>query len=258
MNPIRIWAIAFNVFRETIRDRVLYLIGLFAVILVAAGPFLYQVSNGAENKILLDLGLAAIHFFGLVVAVFVGAGLVNKEIDKRTVFILVSKPLSRAEFMLGKHLGLGSVLALMLVLLTGVYGAVLVVQQIPSIPWDPIFWAIVFTLLELLLLVAAALLFGSFTSTLLATLYTIALYFVGHFSRSLLELGSITKNPVVGQLSQLFYLVLPDLERLNLKNDAVYGFLPDWSDLLASGAYGIFYTILLLSVAIGVFARRQF
>jgi ABC-type transport system involved in multi-copper enzyme maturation permease subunit len=95
VNIKRIWAIATNTFREVFRDRILYLAGLFAILLVLAVVLLSEVSAGAENKITLDLGLAAIELFGLIVAVFVGTGLVSKEIEKRTALVLIAKPMSR-------------------------------------------------------------------------------------------------------------------------------------------------------------------
>src|SRR4028118_1713145 len=102
----RIWAIASNGFREVIRDRVLYLIGFFALLLVLALQLLPEVAATTEDKIFLDFGLAAISILSVVVAIFVGTNLINKEIDKRTVLVLIPKPLNRAEFIIGKHLGL--------------------------------------------------------------------------------------------------------------------------------------------------------
>ena len=111
---LRIWAIAANSFREVIRDRILYFIGFFALLMAFAWRLLPEIAVGTHEKIFLDLGLAAIGLLGVIVAVFVGTGLINKEIDKRTILVLIPKPLSRAEFILGKHLGLSGVLAVML------------------------------------------------------------------------------------------------------------------------------------------------
>jgi len=114
MDAARVVAIAQNVFRETIRDRVLYLVMVFAVAMLGAIVLIPQVANQAHNKIIADLGLAAIHFLALVVAIFVGTGLVNKEIERRTVYVLIAKPMSRAEFIVGKHLGLSALLSVLL------------------------------------------------------------------------------------------------------------------------------------------------
>lgn len=259
MNLSRTLVIASNVFREVIRDRVLYLIGFFAIAFVAAASLLPQVSAGQENRIILDLGLAAISLLSLVIAVFVGTGLVNKEIEKRTVFVLISKPISRTEFILGKHWGLSAVLAVLMLCMTAIYLAVLTAKHIPF-PISSLLLASLFQFLELSLITAVAILFGVFTSSLLATLLTFAVYFMGHFSRDLLALSSISKNPGLEKVTEALYLVLPDLSRLDLKNQAVYGLslLPTPTELLGDAVYAIVYAVVLLLIATIVFSRRQF
>ncbi len=257
MNIFRIWAIAANVFREVIRDRILYVIGFFAIILALALRLLPEISVGADGKIFLDLGLAAMSLLGAIVAIFVGTGLINKEIEKKTVLILIPKPISRTEFIVGKHLGLSSVLAVMLGIMTAIYLLMLAWAKIPF-SLSSILISQAFLFLELALLTAVAILFGVFTSSILATLFSFGIYFMGHISRDLLKLGEITKNESIEQLTRSLYLVLPNLERFNLKNDAVYGLLPSTSELFSNLLYGILYIILLLTCANLIFARRQF
>jgi ABC-type transport system involved in multi-copper enzyme maturation permease subunit len=259
MNVGRVSVIATNVFREVIRDRFLYLIGFFAILFVAASTLVPYVSASTENQILADLGLATIGILSLVIAVFVGTGLINKEIEKRTVFVLIAKPISYSEFIVGKHLGLSAVLAVLVLAMTAIYAIVLSVYRIPY-PIGSILIATFYQFLELSLITAVAILFGVFTSSLLATLFTFAVYLMGHLSRDLLSLGNLAKNETIQQVTQGMYLVLPDLERLNLKNQAVYGveLLPQPLELLANAAYGVFYTVLLLAIAIVIFSRRQF
>jgi ABC-type transport system involved in multi-copper enzyme maturation permease subunit len=259
VNPGRVLVIAANVFREVIRDRVLYLVGFFAVAFVMVSALLPEVAAGTEEQILPDVGLAAISIFGLVIAVFVGTGLVNKEIENRTVYVLIAKPISHAEFIVGKHLGLSSVLAVLVAAMIMIYMAVLSFSQI-SYPVGSILVAALYQLLELSLITAVAILFGVFTSSLLATLFTFAVYLMGHFSQDLVALGSLAANSNVQRVTQVFYLVLPDLSRLNLKNQAVYGLqtLPQPLELLGNAVYGLFYIILLLAIAILIFSRRQF
>lgn len=255
----RILVVAINVFREVIRDRVLYLIGVFALLFVAAAALLPEVAAGAENKILQDLGLAAIALLSLVIAVFVGTGLVNKEIEKRTVFVLIAKPISRVEFIIGKHLGLTMVLAVLVSTMTLIYLAVLGFYQVPY-PLSSTLLAVVYLLLELSLITAVAILFGVFTSSLLATLLTFAVYLMGHFSRDLVALGNLSENSSIQRVTQVLYLVLPDLSRLDLKNQAVYGVaaLPAPVELLGHAVYGLLYTVLLLAIASLLFSRREF
>ena len=259
MNVKRVWVIAQNVFREVIRDRILYLIGFFAVILITISMLLPQISANTQDKILLDVGMAGIAIAGLVTAVFVGTGLVNKEIEKRTVFVLIAKPISRVEFIVGKHLGLTAVLAVLVTAMTVIYFGVLSVHQV-SYPAGSLVIAAFYTLLELSLITAIAILFGVFTSSLLSTILTFATYIMGHLSPDLVELAKLAENPSLEQLTENMYLILPDLSRLNLRNAAVYGseLMPSPTELLSSGVYAIAYIVLLLTIANLIFSRRQF
>ncbi|PSN15528.1 ABC transporter permease [filamentous cyanobacterium CCT1] len=255
----RVGVIARTVFLEVIRDRILYLVALFALVMVIARVLLPDISAGAENKILLDLGLAAIHLLSVIVAVFVGTGLINKEIEKRTVLVLIAKPVSRAEFIIGKHLGLTAVLAVLIAALGLIFVVLLGASGVPF-SLGSIGLALLFMALEAALLVAVAIVFGVFTSSLLATLLTFAVYLMGHLSQDMVAFGELSENPAVQRLTNTLYLVLPDLERLNLRNAAAYGMelLPTAAALGGHALYGLLYTALLLAVAILVFSRRQF
>lgn len=253
----RIWAIASNGFREVIRDRILYIIGLFALLLVIALRLLPEIAASTQDKIFLDVGLAAIELLGVIVAVFVGTGLINKEIEKRTVLVLIPKPLSRAEFIIGKHLGLSGVLAVLMVAMTAIYLILLSFSNI-KYPLGSILVSTLYLFLKLSLLTAVALIFGVFTSSLLATLLAFAVYLMGNLSRDIVAVGNLSRNSNIESLTQGLYLVLPDLSRLNLKNEVVYGILPSAPTLLMNAAYGVFYTILLLAIAVLIFSRREF
>jgi ABC-type transport system involved in multi-copper enzyme maturation permease subunit len=253
----RIWAIASNGFREVIRDRILYLIGLFTLLLLLALRLLPEIAATTQDKIFLDVGLAAIELLSVFVAVFVGTSLINKEIEKRTVLVLIPKPVTRAEFIIGKHLGLSGVLAVLLIALTLIYLILLSFSQI-EYPLASILVSTFYLFLKLSLLIAVALLFGVFTSSILATLLTLAVYLMGNLSRDIVTVGNLSRNSNLESLTQNLYLVLPDLSRLNLKNEAVYGILPSPQTLLSNGAYGVFYTVLLLAIAILIFSRREF
>lgn len=257
MNLRRTFVIAMNVFREVIRDRVLYLVGLFAVFLLLAVRLLPEIAAATENKIILDVGLAAMALLGLIIAVFVGTGLVNKEIEKRTVLALIAKPISRTEFIVGKHWGLSAVLAVLVLVMTVLYMGILSFSRV-DYPVGNILLSSLYLFLQLSLMTAVAILFGVFTSSLLATLLTFAVYLMGNFSRDLVAFGKLSKNPAIENLMQSIYLVLPDLARLDLKNQAVYGQLPPTDTLLVNAGYGLLYTVLLLSISILVFSRRQF
>lgn len=257
MNIKRIWAIATNCFLEVIRDRILYFLGFYALLFGLAVRVLPDVSATAGNKIVVDFGLGMIGILSVLVAIFVGTGLVNKEIEKRTILVLIPKPISRAELIIGKHLGLSAVIAVMLVAMTGIYFAFLAATQIP-LPTVPILISILYLFIELMLVIAVAIAFGVFTSSLLATLFSFGMYLMGNFSTDLVKLGEVSKNANVQWLAENVYTVLPDLSRLNFRNEVVYGVIPDSNILLSSAVYGIVYIILLQAIAIFVFSRRQF
>ncbi len=254
---LRIWAIAANSFREVIRDRILYFIGFFALLMAFAWRLLPEIAVGTHEKIFLDLGLAAIGLLGVIVAVFVGTGLINKEIDKRTILVLIPKPLSRAEFILGKHLGLSGVLAVMLGVMLVIYLLMLLGMKV-SFQALPLIVSVFYLGLELILIAAVAIAFGVFTSSILATLMTFGVYLMGHISKDLIQLGIISKNANILAITKNIYLILPDLERLNFRNEAVYGLLPSADVLIANALYSLVYTGLLLGISILIFSRRQF
>ncbi len=257
MSLSRIWAIAANGFREVIRDRILYFIGFFALLQIFALRFVPAIAVSTQDKILLDLGLGAIEILSVVVAIFVGTALINKEIEKRTVLVLIPKPLSRTELILGKHLGLSAVLAVMVALMAAIY-LILISWSGISYPLGTILVSLAYLLIELALLTAVAMLFGVFTSSILATLLSFGIYLMGNSSSELVKLGQLTKNDSVEFLAQIIYFILPDLSRLNLKNGAVYAYLPDFSQLVGNAFYGLIYTVLLLAIAIIIFSRREF
>ena len=254
---LRIWAIAANSFREVIRDRILYFIGFFALLMAFAWRLLPEIAVGTHQKIFLDLGLAAIGLLGIIVAVFVGTGLINKEIDKKTILVLIPKPLSRAEFILGKHLGLSGVLAVMLGVMLVIYLLMLLGMKV-SFQALPLIVSVFYLGLELILIAAVAIAFGVFTSSIIATLMTFGVYLMGHISKDLIQLGIISKNPNILAITKNIYLILPDLERLNFRNEAVYGLLPSADVLIANALYSLVYTGLLLGISILIFSRRQF
>ncbi|PSB03033.1 ABC transporter permease [Merismopedia glauca] len=257
MSLVRIGAIATNGFREVIRDRILYLIGLFAIFMMICSRLLPEISAGTTNKILPDLGLATMTILAVIVTIFVGTGLINKEIEKKTVLTLIPKPVSRAEFIIGKHLGLAAVLAVLVASMMAIYLLILTVSGI-SYPIYSLLVAAFFLFLELCLIAAAGLMFGVFTSSILATLLSFAIYLIGHLSQDMVRLSNLTQNPSFEQLTNWLYLFLPNLSRLDLKNDAVYGVLPPADVLWSNALYGVVYTVLFLAIATIIFSRREF
>ena len=259
MNLGRILVLATNVFREVVRDRILYIIGFYTLILAAAMRLFPEFAASTEDKMFLDFGLGVMSILGLIVAVFVGTGMINKEIEKRTVLVLITKPVSYSEFITGKYLGLLTVLATLIAAMTAIYLVFLQFGNIPhSIP--SILIAAIFLFLQLSLVSAVAITLGVFTSSLLATALTFAVYLMGNITQDLVKLGRLGGNKSVESLTQGLYLLLPDLSRLDLKNDAVYGLaaLPDSMALITNAGYALFYSVILLAIAIGIFSKREF
>lgn len=259
MSGFRIWTIAANGFRETIRDRVLYIIGFYALVLALAVRILPEVSAALEDPILLDLGLALMGLLGAIMAIFVGTTLINKEVEKRTVLVLLPKPLTRAELILGKHLGLWAVLGVAIVLMGTFYFLLLfTVTRLAVIPVAGLVMAMVYLWLELAVLIAVALFFGSFTQSALATLLSFGVYGIGHLNTDWVELARLSESPGVKRLLNGLYVILPDLSRLNWRNDGVFGLVPTAGEFAVDLLYTASYTAVLLILGILIFNRRQF
>jgi Cu-processing system permease protein len=253
----RICAIATNVFREVMRDRILYLIAFYAGAIFLANYLLPEVAAATEKKILLDLTLAAMPVIGLIVAIFVGTNLVNKEIEKRTVFVLIAKPVSRAEFVIGKHFGLSAVLAVLITAMSAIAIAILFIAKV-SFSLPNLLISSGFLFLQLSLISAIAILFSVFTSSLLAMMFTFGIYLMGQLSQDIVKFGKLTKNSSIESATQALYMVLPDLARLDLKNQAVYNLIPPPQILLGNLVYALLYITFALAVASLIFSRREF
>jgi Cu-processing system permease protein len=253
----RVQVIASNVFREVMRDRVLYFLAFYTAALLLANWMLPHIASVTDRKILLDLSLAAMQVLGLVLVFFVGSGLINREIEKRTIVTLMAKPVRRSELVFGKHLGLMAVLAVLIAAMTAIYILTMELTRTPY-PQTATLLSCGFLWLQLSLVGAVSIAFGSIMSTLLATMMTIATYFVGTLTTDMVALGKATKNATIEQVTRALYLILPDLSRLDLKNEAVYNILPAAGDLVQSAAYGILYTVVILTFSSFIFSRREF
>ncbi|MEL7474922.1 MAG: ABC transporter permease [Cyanobacteria bacterium J06555_12] len=257
LNVNRVWAIAHNVFREMVRDKILYLVLLFLAVMTGAVLLIPDIANGAEVTVVLNIGLAGINILALLVAAFLGPNLINKEIEKRTMYLLVAKPISRAELLVGKHIGMSVLISVLLAIMTPIYlGGVAMLQT--DLPFGSLVLAILFIFLEQVVILGAAIMFGVITSSLIATLLTLALYVMGHLSQTLLQFASNMDASATKTIMQGLFLILPNFTRLNLKNDAIYAQLPSPADMGFSALYSLCYATALLSIAVIVFSRRQF
>jgi ABC-type transport system involved in multi-copper enzyme maturation permease subunit len=248
--------IARNTFKEAVRDRVLYLLLFFAAVSILFARVLALLTVGDRVKIIKDIGLASISLFGALMAILIGTGLVYKEIEKRTIYTLLSKPLRRHEFLIGKFLGLVLTLAVLLAAMSLIF-LVLVLVHTGTIEWS-LLLAVLYIFFELVLITAVAILFSSFSTPILSSLFALAFYLIGHFSWSLETL--LKKIPAGATRTVLLfvYTLLPDLENFNIKSEVVHGLPVAGAHLLYSAAYGLVYTAFILGLAIVIFRRRDF
>jgi ABC-type transport system involved in multi-copper enzyme maturation permease subunit len=255
----RIAAIARNTFREAVRDRVLYNLVLFVLLLTAAAIFIGELSGGQERKIIVDLGLSAMLLFGVFIAIFVGVALVFKEIERRTIYAIFSKPVTRGEFLVGKYLGLCLTLLVNVVVMgLGISLALLYVSR----GWDPLvitIWpAVLLIYVELMIVTGVALLFSSFSSPALSALLTFFVFVIGHFSSDLKTLASSMGSISARWLFAALYYLLPNLANYSFITAAAHGQLPDARHTMAVIAYALTYIIVILASATLIFRRRNF
>ena len=248
--------IALNTFREAKRDRILYLLFFFAALSIAASRVLAILTVGDRIKIVMDVGLASISIFGVLMAILMGTGLVYKEIDKKTIFTLLSKPIHRVEFILGKFLGLVLTLAVMTGLMTLIFLILLFLHTF-RIEWAMLV-AVAYIFLELILLTAVAILFSTFSTPILSSIFSLSFYVIGHMSWGLEALIRKIRPGFSRTLAQFLYMVLPDLENFNFKTEVVHGLaipagIHAWAVL-----YGLLYTAFILGLAVLIFRRRDF
>jgi ABC-type transport system involved in multi-copper enzyme maturation permease subunit len=255
----RIAAIARNTFREAVRDRVLYNLVVFVLLLSVSAIFLGAASASQDAKIIVDLGLSAMLLFGAFIAVFVGVGLVWKEIERRTVYAIFAKPVGRGEFLLGKYLGLCVTLAVNVAVMGAGVTLVLLYVVRGTTPLLLALWPTVALIyLELTILTGVALLFSAFSSPLFAVFGSLAVFLIGHFTADLKGFGDLFDAAVVrGALVALYY-ALPNLSTFSQITPAAYGIAPTPAHLAAALAYAAAWDVALLAAATLLFARRDF
>jgi len=255
----RIAAIARNAFREAVRDRVLYNLVLFVLLLTAGAIFLGELSGGQERRIIVNLGLSAMLLFGVFISIFVGVGLVYKEIERRTIYAIFSKPVGRGEFLLGKYLGLCVTLLVNVVVMgAGVSLALIFVSR----GWDPLalrIWpAILLIYVELMILTSIALLFSSFSSPALSALLTFFVFIIGHFSADLKSLAGSRGSMAARWLFAALYYLLPNLANYSYITPAALGQAPEPASVMAAMLYAVIYVGVVLAAATLVFSHRNF
>ncbi len=253
---LRIHTLAANTLREAIRNKLLYTLLGFGILMIGSGVLVSTLSYVEVHEILQDVGLAAIRLFSAGIAIFVGIGLIHGEVDRRTIFTILSKPVSRTEFLVGKFVGLTMTVWLQLALMALAFAFVSWGVGAPLGAGHGI--AIALIGLELMVLVAIATLFSAFTTPMLAALFTVGLWTIGHLSRQLQALGQQSDVESVSSISTWIFRLMPDFEVFNKTLEAVHGLPIEGGEVAMAFVYAIGYMIVTLTLGSMVFNRRDF
>lgn len=248
--------IALNTFRENLRDKILYSLLIFAAFLMGASILLGALTIAEQEKIIADMGLASINVIGVIIAIFVGIGLVSKEIERRTIYTILAKPISRSQFILGKYLGLVITLGVNLVIMFDVFLLTLWMTQVPITM--VLVQAVALMMVEFLVVTATALFFSTFSTPTLSAALTLGFYFIGHLTSDLKALAEKSSSEVTKAVMTALYYLCPNLEVLNIKGQAVSGVSLAWSYQVSATLYGLLYASLLLAGAAAIFQKRDF
>ena len=249
-------SISKNTFREAVRDRVLYNLIVFVLLITACAIFLGELTAGKEARTIVNLGLSTMLLFGVFIAIFVGIGLVSKEIEKRTLYTIFSKPIGRGEFIIGKYLGLCLTLFVnILIMGFGVSLALLYVEG-GNLAFS-IWGAIILIFLELTIITAVAILFSSFSSPALSALLTFFIFIIGHFSTSLRDFADNMGSSLAQFFFGFIYYLLPNFSHFEFVTLAANGNFPSINLIGGALAYTLVYNSILLAITILIFNRRN-
>ena len=251
----RMYALAVNTFREAVRDRVLYSILFFAAGVILVSLLLQEVTIGDQAKVVRSVGQGAIDLFGSIIAMFLGVSLVWKELERKTVYTILSKPIPRWLFILGKYLGLVLTVTVEVLILLLVYVLLMVFQQ--GFPPPVVFVSTGLLLLELMLLTAWATLFSAYSAPTTASAFTLAVFVIGHLADDVWLYGSEAPDPTVQAIARALYWVLPNFEIFNIREYAVHERPIPWERVWPAIGYGLGYTTVVLAGAVAVFQRKD-
>ena len=254
--PGRILSVAVNTFRETIRNKILYAILAFALLVIGLSYFLADLSMGDMPRIIANVGLACIHIFGVIMAVFLGITLVSQEVERKTVYLILSRPVARWEFVVGKAAGLcGTLFLTTLVMAATLF---LVHAGYGASPEPGILVASAGIWMELVLLTCLASLFSSFTTPVLSAIFILSMFLIGHVSGDLLVFGSRAASGTARVVSAALFYLLPNLENFNWKNEVVYGGASSPARIPLASGYLLAYCAAVLVLACLIFSRKDF
>lgn len=252
----RILAIASNTFREAIRNKVLYSLVFFAVGMILSSAILGQLSLHEEVKVIKDFGLTALSGFGVLIAIFIGVSLVYKEVDRRTIFVLMPKPIRRFEFILGKYVGIVGTLGVLVLVMSAFLFLLLMGYDEP---FDPtLAKAVLLIFVEIMVMTSVAVFFSSFSTPFLSGFFTLGVFVMGRLAFDLRGLTSKVQNVVLDHVLIGVSRILPNLEDFNIGGKVVHKAYVSWSYVGYSSAYGLAYIGIVLLLATLLFNRRDF
>jgi ABC-type transport system involved in multi-copper enzyme maturation permease subunit len=253
----RVTSISFNTFREAVRDRVLYNLIFFALLLVAASLLFGQISIGIERIVLVNLGLTAISIFGIVIAIFIGIGLVSKEMDKRTLYTVLARPVRRWEFILGKFFGLVGTLVVNTVFMAiGFFAALLFLVHRFQRSDAYLLVALYFIVLQFVIVTSLALLFSSFSSPLLSAIFAFSIFIIGTFAEDLRAFAAMAQGPARYLAMGLAHLV-PNFAALNVISSVAHEQPVAGMLVLFNSLYALLYATAAIAAAALIFERRN-
>ncbi len=252
----RMLAVARNTVREVLRERIVLILALFGVALVAASQVLSPLALGEGRKVVTDFGLAGSALLATLCVVFLGSSLLYKELDRRTIYAVMAKPIHRAEFLFGKFVGLWATTGFLLVGMTVILLALLTVVHRET-PWN-LLGSLLLTLIELGIVTALVIFFSSFTTPGLTAFFTIAVVVAGNFADEFLYFGVQGGSPLVAGVTGFFYWLVPHLTVFNARGLVTHGILVPPERLAFAAAYGLLYMGALLAAAAAIFERREF
>lgn len=245
-----------NGFRESRRNRITVVVFLFAFISVFSATFALELTVATFERVMTDIGLGLMSLIAVFLAIFLGGGLIPREIERRTIYLVVSRPVSRSAFVIGRLLG-----NVMTVWFVTLVMAALFIAQVKA-EGAPVtsahLTAIVGLLFEVLLVSAVSFLFAANSSQVVATVSTVGLYFIGHMAGDLYRIASRSTTEAVRLIGTALYYVLPNLDRLDFRARATYGDPTSLTELLSSVGYSIGYAAVVIAVACLLFERRDF
>lgn len=253
---MKLKAIALNTFKEAVRNKIFYLLVVFGILFALSSRIISLLTLGDTVKVLKDVGLASINFFSVLIAIFTGINLVYKEIDKRTIYNILSKPISRSTFIIGKFFGLAYTLLVALVSMVFVFFIFLYITTGEFDGRILVYFALLY--MELLIITAISLMFSSFSTPILSSIFTISLYLIGHVLWTFNLFKEHLESPLGKILAYFFYYILPNLDKFNIKNAVVMKTGIDFFQVLNAGFYAVVYITAILVLAILIFNRREF